>query len=63
MDQIIIVLNFGLTLVLLIVSSVSFCKLMKNDLTHLSEDVKEIKSDVKDLQQRVANIEGKLNGI
>jgi uncharacterized protein YoxC len=59
--------NFGLTIVLLVVSCAGFIKIMRNDLTHLQKAVDELKTDCKHifskvngLCQRVSRLEGKL---
>lgn len=64
----VLIANFGTTLLLLIISSCGFVKIMKNDLTHLQDTVNELKKDVKEcilpkiykINERVAIIEGKL---
>lgn len=63
--------NFGLTILILIVTGAGFIKIMKNDLTHLQKDVTELKKDVKEcvlpkiykINERVANLEGKITEI
>lgn len=60
-------ISLGLNLLILIVATTGFIKVMKNDLVHLNKNLLDIKGDIKnlfsklnDLCQRVANIEGRL---
>jgi len=63
-------LSLGVNVVVLVVVSYGFIKVLKNDLKHLSSDVKEIKEDIKksiipkifNLIDRISRVEGKLNG-
>jgi hypothetical protein len=61
--------SFCLNILILIISGVCFCKIMKNDLTHLQNDVTELKKSIEhifkkvnSLCQRTSRIEGKLEG-
>jgi len=44
----------------LVVTSIGFLKIMKNDLTHVQKSLDNIDGKVDDLVQRVSTIEGRL---
>ena len=65
--NIIILINFGINILILIISAVCFVKIMKNDLNHIQKDLNEIKIIVWDLEnkilqltERLSKIEGKI---
>ena len=63
-------LSLAVNVVVLGIVCYGFIKVLKNDLVHLSADIKEIKDDIKrcifpkinNLVDRISHVEGKLNG-
>jgi hypothetical protein len=56
MDSISLI-SLGLNILILIVSISGFVKIMKNDLNHLAEDVKEIKHNINNISRKITKVD------